>query len=174
MWSSRTSTARIKLFWKLWVMMAFPIFWDVMIGAEKQREVEWKLILSSNVKGWNITEFHFGEKNYCRRSMGVWLCPGGKPSAVAGGQREKLYFLSAETFCWERNSTADSVTVAAQVLPIRHSIWRRPWHFRMPNGPTLSFSPAAGLNQQQQRCAAALWRRPTKSHNCFRGCGENK
>ena len=54
--------------------------------SEKKREVELKLILSSNFKGWNVAENFTCRKEHCRRSLGVWICRSSEPAFVAGGE----------------------------------------------------------------------------------------
>jgi hypothetical protein len=113
--------------------------------TEKKREVELKLILSSNFKGWNIAENITSEKNlagdpwefgyalamsrplslaaspnpcrFCREnfSLGAELY-GGLGDRYSFGLRETSHYLAP--------------TVA--------------WH--LPSGPTFAVSPAAGLN----------------------------
>ena len=41
---------------------------------EQEHEAELKLILSSNVKDWNISENFIAEKNLRPRAMGIRLC----------------------------------------------------------------------------------------------------
>jgi hypothetical protein len=113
--------------------------------AEKAREIELKLILSSNVKGWNIAENFIGEKNLAGDPWEFgYAVAASRPLSLAASARNC-------TFCRE------NFAVGAELyggLGDRYSFgFSNTSHylaptmaFKVPNGPTLSFSPAAGLN----------------------------
>lgn len=113
--------------------------------ADKEREIELKLILSSNVKGWNIAENFIGEKNLAGDPWEFgYALAASRPLALAASARNC-------TFCRE------NISLGAELyggLGDRYSFgFTNTSHylsptvaFRMPSGPTLSFSPSAGLN----------------------------
>jgi hypothetical protein len=113
--------------------------------AEKAREIELKLILSSNVKGWNIAENFIGEKNLAGDPWEFgYAVAASRPLSLAASARNC-------TFCRE------NFAVGAELyggLGDRYSFgFSNTSHYlaptvalKVPNGPTLSFSPAAGLN----------------------------
>ena len=63
---------------------------------DKEREIELKLILGSNVHGWNISENFIAEKNLCGRSVGVRLCARGQPPAATCRQCARVRLLRGE------------------------------------------------------------------------------
>jgi hypothetical protein len=113
--------------------------------ADKEREIELKLILSSNVKGWNIAENFIGEKNLAGDPWEFgYALAASRPLSLTASARNctfcrENFALGAElygglgdryTFGFSNTSHYLAPTMA----------------FKVPNGPTLSFSPAAGLN----------------------------
>ena len=113
--------------------------------AEKQREVELKLILSSNVKGWNIAENFIGEKNVAGDPWEFgYAVAASRPLSLAASAKScafcrENFSLGAELYggLGDRYSFGFSNTSHYLAPTVA---------FRMPNGPTLSFSPSAGLN----------------------------
>jgi len=113
--------------------------------SEKKREVELKLILGSNFKGWNISENVIAEKNIKGEPWEFGYALGvSRPLSLAAS-------ANACRFCRE------NFTLGAELyggLGDRYSFglhdtshYLAPamaWH--LPSGPTLSLSPAAGLN----------------------------
>lgn len=113
--------------------------------SEKKREAELKLILSSNFKGWNVSENFIAEKNLAGSpwefgyalgaSRALALAAGAKPCKFC---RENLA-LGAEMYggLGERYSfgLADTSHYLGPVLT---------WN--IPRGPTLRVSPNFGLN----------------------------
>jgi hypothetical protein len=110
-----------------------------------KREIETKLILSSNVRGWNFSENFIAEKNLKNepwefgyaigasrpfalkaRSQNCWLCrenfSGG--AEMYGGLGDRY------SFGWRQTSQYLGPTVA----------------FNIPKGPSIVFSPSFGLN----------------------------
>ena len=111
-----------------------------------ERELELKLILSSNVRGWNISENFISEKNLTEPepwefgyAMGV-----SRPLSLTAGSKNCF-------FCRENLSTGaeiygglgdmDSFGLEATSHYAGPTV-----AFRIPRGPTVSFSPAFGLN----------------------------
>ena len=113
--------------------------------SEKKREAELKLILSSNVKGWNIAENMIAEKNLAGEpwEFGYAVAVSRPLSLTASPNACRFcrenFALGAELYggLGDRYSFGlhDTSHYLAPTLA-----------FRMPNGPTFSLSPAAGLN----------------------------
>ena len=102
--------------------------------SEKKSEVELKLILSSNFKGWNVAENMIAEKNIAGRAVGVWLCRGCKPAVIAGSQRQGMPNSAGKTLRWERSFTAAWATATASACTIHRTIWPRRWLSTCPAG----------------------------------------
>ena len=113
--------------------------------AEKKREAEFKLILSSNFKGWNVSENVIAEKNL---SGGAWefgyALGAGRPLALAASAEKctfcrENFVLGGEMYggLGERHSFGlhDTSHYLGPVLT---------WN--IPSGPVLRFSPNFGLN----------------------------
>jgi hypothetical protein len=113
--------------------------------AEKQREVETKLILSSNVKGWNIAENFIAEKNLAAEpwEFGYALAASRPLSLTASAKNctfcRENFSLGAELYGGLGDRYSFGFTNTSQYLAPTVA-------FKMPSGPTLSFSPTAGLN----------------------------
>jgi hypothetical protein len=112
---------------------------------EKKREVELKLILSSNFKGWNVAENFTSEKNLA-----------GSPweFGYAVAVSRPLSLMASPNAC---RFCRENFTMGAELyggLGDRYSFGLHDTShylaptvaFHMPSGPTLSVSPAAGLN----------------------------
>lgn len=116
--------------------------------------VEGKLLLSSNVRGWNISENFISEKNVNNNPWEFgYAVATSRPLALAGGVRQ--CYLCRHNF-----------DVGAEVyggLGTRYSFgFKDTSHyagptadFRVPNGPTISFSPQFGLSDNS---VGVLWR----------------
>ena len=113
--------------------------------SEKKREVELKLILSSNFKGWNLAENFTSEKNIAGEPWEFgYAVAVSRPLSLAASP-------NACRFCRE------NFTLGAELyggLGDRYSFGLHDTShylaptmaFHMPSGPTFSVSPAAGLN----------------------------
>jgi hypothetical protein len=111
-----------------------------------QREMELKLILSSNTHGWNISENFISEKNMVEAepwefgyALGV-----SRPLTLAAGARSCL-------FC--RENFAAGAELYGGLGDLHGFGLRQTSHyagptigFNIPRGPTVSFSPNFGLN----------------------------
>jgi hypothetical protein len=113
--------------------------------SEKKREVELKLILSSNFKGWNVAENMIAEKNIAGEPWEFgYAVAVSRPLSLAASPK-------ACRFCRE-NFAAGAELYGG--LGDRYSFGlHNTSHylaptlaFHMPSGPTFSVSPAAGLN----------------------------
>jgi hypothetical protein len=114
--------------------------------AEKKREAELKLILSSNFKGWNVSENFIAEKNLGPSSweFGYALATSRalalKATPNACNFCRENFALGAELYggLGERHSfgLSDTSHYFAPVLA---------WN--IPRGPSIHFSPTFGLNR---------------------------
>jgi hypothetical protein len=114
--------------------------------SEKQREAELKLILSSNFKGWNVSENMIAEKNLAGEpwefgyALGASRALALAVSAKACKFCRENFALGAEMYggLGERHSfgLADTSHYLGPVLT---------WN--IPRGPSLRISPNFGLNQ---------------------------
>jgi len=117
---------------------------------EKKREAELKLILSSNVKGWNISENMIAEKNLAGEPWEFGYAVGvSRPLALIASAKQCVFCrenLSAGAEMYgglgERYSFGlrDTSHYLAPVL-----------EWRVPGSTTLRFSPGFGLNDNSQR-----------------------
>jgi hypothetical protein len=113
--------------------------------SEKKREVELKLILSSNFKGWNVAENMIAEKNIAGEPWEFgYAVAVSRPLSLAASPREcrfcrenfaagaELYGGLGDRYSFGLHDTSHyfAPTIA----------------WRLPSGPTFSISPAAGLN----------------------------
>jgi hypothetical protein len=113
--------------------------------GEKKREVELKLILSSNFKGWNVAENMIAEKNIAGEPWEFgYAVAVSRPLSLAASPREcrfcrenfaagaELYGGLGDRYSFGLHDTSHyfAPTIA----------------WRLPSGPTFSISPAAGLN----------------------------
>jgi hypothetical protein len=113
--------------------------------SEKKREVELKLILSSNFKGWNIAENMTAEKNIAGEpwEFGYALAVS-RPLALAASANEcrfcrENFTLGAELYGGLGDRYSFGLHDTSHYLAPTMA-------FHMPSGPTFSVSPAAGLN----------------------------
>ncbi len=113
--------------------------------SEKKREAELKLILSSNVRGWNISENFIAEKNLRGAPWEFGYAVGvSRPlSLVASPNACRLcrenFAMGAELYggLGDRNSFGLHDT-SHYLAPLAS--------FRLPSGPVFTVSPGAGLN----------------------------
>ena len=113
--------------------------------SEREREAELKLILSSNVKGWNIAENIIAEKNLAAEPWEFgYAIAASRPLALLAGPNPC-------TFCRENFSVGAEMYGG---LGDRYSFGLKDTShylapivaFRMPQGPSFQISPAMGLN----------------------------
>ena len=120
------------------------------LRREKEREIELKLILSSNFRGWNISENFITEKNV---AGGPWKFGYGvgmsRPLALAASAQDC-------TFCRENFTTG--FEVFGGLGNDRKFTGRGASHYlapvvawSLPNGTTLRLSPAFGLTSKSHR-----------------------
>jgi hypothetical protein len=113
--------------------------------SEKKREVELKLILGSNFKGWNISENFIAEKNIKNEPWEFGYAIGvSRPLSLAASANacrfcRENFALGAELY----GGLGDRYTFGLHDT----SHYLAPtMAFRLPNGPTFRMSPTAGLN----------------------------
>ncbi len=122
--------------------------------AEVQRELEGKLILSSNARGWNFSENFIAEKNLMGGAWEFGYAVGAsRPLALAASSRRC-------TLC-RRNWSAGAemygglATVHDFGLHDTSHYAGPTVQYNTPHGPTIGFSPQFGLNSNS---AGVLWR----------------
>ena len=125
------------------------------LRAESKKEMELKLILSSNVRGWNISENFITEKmlNHSEPWEFGYALGVSRPLALAAGSKNCVFCRenfqagvelygglgTTEQFGWKQTS---------QYLgPILQ--------FNIPKGPSIGFEPSFGLNANS---VGVLWR----------------
>ncbi len=106
---------------------------------EVERAIEAKLILSSNVRGWNFSENFIAEKNLKNEPWAFGYAIGAsRPLALKA--RSHNCWLCRENFSgWRQTSQYLGPTIA----------------FNIPKGPSILFSPSFGLNDNS---VGVLWR----------------
>jgi hypothetical protein len=113
---------------------------------ETERSLETKLILSSNVRGWNISENFISEKalNESEPAEFGYAIGVSRPLALAASARDCL-------FC--RENFAAAVELYGGLGDTNGFGWRGTSQyigpilaFSVPRGPTIAFSPNFGLN----------------------------
>lgn len=113
--------------------------------SEKKREVELKLILGSNFKGWNVSENFIAEKNIAGEPWEFGYALGvSRPLSLAASPNpcrfcRENFALGAELYGGLGDRYSFGLHDTSHYLAPTVA-------WRLPSGPTLSFSPAAGLN----------------------------
>jgi hypothetical protein len=114
--------------------------------AETERSLETKLILSSNVRGWNISENFIAEKalNEGEPAEFGYAVGISRPFALAASPR-------ACAFC--RENFTGALEIYGGLGDMNGFGWRATSHYigpviaySIPRGPTIAFSPNFGLN----------------------------
>ena len=114
--------------------------------AEKKREVELKLILSSNARGWNIAENFTAEKNFAGGepwefgyAVGVSRALSLKASPNPCSFCRENFSLGAEMYGGLGDTDGFGLSNTSHYLAPTVT-------WRMPAGPTFRVSPGFGLN----------------------------
>jgi hypothetical protein len=113
--------------------------------SEKEREVELKLILSSNFKGWNVAENMIAEKNIAGQpwEFGYAVAVSRPLSLTANPQACRFcrenFTLGAEMYGGLGDRYSFGLHDTSHYLAPTMA-------FHLPSGPTFSISPTAGLN----------------------------
>ncbi len=116
----------------------------------RERELETRLILSSNAHGWNIAENFIAEKSIRNEPWEFGYAVGvNRPLALAGSRRPC-------TFC--RQNFRAGAELFGGLGTVRDLSIARPSHYFAPllawelrNGVTIRISPAFGLTQTSHR-----------------------
>lgn len=112
--------------------------------AEKKRELELKLILSSNAKGWNFSENFIAEKNIRHAPWEFgYAVAASRPLRLAGGTHNSAF--APENFAagfemYGGLGDTDSLTLGETSHYVGPAI-----SWSIPNGPTIIASPNFGL-----------------------------
>jgi hypothetical protein len=113
--------------------------------SEKAREAELRLILSSNVKGWNIAENMIAEKNLAAEPWEFgYAVAASRPLALVAGANpctfcRENFRLGAEMYGGLGDRYSFGLKDTSHYLAPTVA-------FRMPQGPSFQLSPAVGLN----------------------------
>jgi hypothetical protein len=123
--------------------------------SDVEREMEMKLILSSNAKGWNFSENFITEKNL--QTSEPWefgyAVAASRPLTLRAGARECAFCrenFAAGAEMYGGLGTLDSFGLKATSHYVAPTLG---WN--IPRGPTLTFSPSLGLNDNSMK---VLWR----------------
>lgn len=112
---------------------------------EHQHEIETKLILSSDLKGWNISENFIGEKNLGHAPWEFGYALGiSRPLRLAATPRpcnfcRENFVIGAEMYGGLGTAEAFTLSGTSHYLAPLVS-------WQLPNGPTFTISPGFGLN----------------------------
>lgn len=123
---------------------------NAVARAERKREIESKLILSSNFKGWNVSENFIAEKNLAEGPWEFGYAAGAsRPLRLAALPRpcnfcRENFFVGVEFY--GGLGTMDSFTLA------NTSHYGAPIvDWQLPSGMKLRISPGWGMNGQSHR-----------------------
>jgi hypothetical protein len=116
-----------------------------VLRADKQREMELKLILSSDAKGWNFSENIISEKNFDNSPWEFgYAVAASRPLRLRGAASPNAFSpqnftAGAEMYGGLGDRYTSGLHNTSQCLgPVAG--------WQIPNGPRLSFSPSFGLN----------------------------
>jgi hypothetical protein len=113
--------------------------------SEREREAELRLILSSNVKGWNISENMIAEKNLAAEPWEFgYAVAFSRPLALIAGANPCMFCrenfsLGAEMYGGLGDRYSFGLKDTSHYLAPTIA-------FRTPQGPSFQVSPAVGLN----------------------------
>ena len=118
---------------------------------ERKKEMEAKLILGSNLKGWNISENFIVEKNFKHEPFEFGYAIGvSRPLALAASPMPCRFCL--ENFVAGAEWYGGLGTHERFGLPGGTSHYLAPTlAWQLPDGPTLRISPSFGLTQASNR-----------------------
>jgi hypothetical protein len=113
---------------------------------DTERELELKLILSSNVRGWNISENFISEKNFAAAEPWEFGYALGisRPLALAASSRSCVF--CRENFALGAELYGGLGDLEGFGLNATSHYAGPTIGFSIPHGPTVSFSPNFGLN----------------------------
>ena len=115
--------------------------------SDTEREIELKLILSSNFRGWNVSENFITEKNLIEPEPWEFGYAFGlsRPLTLRAGSKDCFFCrenLSAGAEIYGGLGDLDSFGLSATSHYSGPTV-----AFNIPRGPTVSFSPSFGLNE---------------------------
>jgi hypothetical protein len=119
-------------------------------GLEQKHEIESKLILSSNINGWNVSENFIAEKNVSNQPWEFGYAVGAsRPLALAA--RPDPCTFCAENFAAGVEIYGGLGTSHAFGLTETSHYIAPLLSWSLPNGATLRLSPSFGLNGNSHR-----------------------
>ena len=119
-------------------------------SQEHKHEIETKLILSSDYKGWNISENFVAEKNLGHAPWEFGYATGAsRPIRLAATPRPCNF--CAENFVFGAEMYGGLGTTDALTLSGSSHYFAPIGAWQLPNGVTLSVSPGFGLNDNSHR-----------------------
>jgi len=123
--------------------------------AESQKEMELKLILSSNARGWNISENFIFEKmlNHPEPWEFGYALGVSRPLALAAGSRDCVF--CRENFLTGVEMYGGLGTTEHLGLPGTSHYLGPILQLNIPKGPSIGFEPSFGLNSSS---VGVLWR----------------
>lgn len=114
--------------------------------SEKKREVEFKLILSSNFKGWNVSENIVAEKNLSASSWEFGYALGTSRALALAASARRCVFCR-ENFALGAEMYGGLGESHSFGLPHTSHYAGPVLTWNIPGGPTLALSPNFGLNR---------------------------
>jgi hypothetical protein len=114
--------------------------------AEIEKSLELKLILSSNTRGWNISENVIAEKDLNEPEPWEFGYALGVSRALALAARGKACTFCPENFALGAELYGGLGTLDGFGLKATSHYFGPTVGFNIPHGPTVSFSPDFGLN----------------------------
>ena len=122
--------------------------------GDVEKSLESKLILSSNFKGWNVSENFIAEKNLSNEPWEFGYAVGvARPLTLAGSPRK--CYLCRQNFDLGAELYGGLGTRYSFGLKQTSHYAGPDFDYRIPSGPTVSFSPQFGLNDN---AIGTLWR----------------
>jgi hypothetical protein len=119
-----------------------------------EKSIEGKLILSSNFKGWNVSENFIAEKNISNEPWEFGYALGAARTLVLLASTHKCY-LCLQNFDAGAELYGGIGTRYTFGLKQTSQYAGPTFDYRQPNGPTYSFAPQFGLNDNS---IGVLWR----------------
>jgi hypothetical protein len=123
---------------------------NAALRRERKREIETKLILSSNFRGWNLSENFIAEKNLSNSPWEFGFAVGvSRPLALAASSRDCKF--CRENFRAGVELYGGLGTVHDFTLQDTSRYLAPLLSWELPNGTTIRFSPAFGLTRASHR-----------------------
>jgi hypothetical protein len=119
-----------------------------------EKSIEGKLILSSNFKGWNVSENVIAEKNLSNEPWEFGYALGASRPLTLSGSARRCY-LCRQNFDLGGELYGGLGTRYTFGLKQTSHYAGPDFDYRVPGGPTISFSPQFGLNDNS---IGTLWR----------------